>query len=367
VLATWSDAGRARLKESLYAEASLGNPVDVVATAGPDHYFAAVDTLLKEDGVDMVMVNLITAPFVDLDGIAVRIKEAASASSKPVVSVVMTIEKWAGLVRKLRESGIPVYDFPEDAARSLAHMARYDELRRRPVEGPPALDVDREAAAAIVRCHEGRDAFIPQADAFALLGAYRIGVARTVAIASRGDLGRADMAFPAVLKVDSAAVIHKSEQGGVILGIRDAAALAAAYDSLQGRFGGPGVRCVLQAQHPSGREVIIGQAVCPGLGALVMFGLGGLFVEVLRDVSFGVAPLSRREAGELMREIRGARILEGLRGEPAIDAEALEMMLCRVARLAADFPAIVEMDLNPVLAYPAGQAPVAVDARIRIR
>jgi acetyltransferase len=366
VLATWSDAGRARLKESLYAEASLGNPVDVVATAGPDHYFAAVDTLLKEDGVDMVMVSFITAPFVDLDGIATRIKEAASASSKPVVSVVMTIEKWAGLVRKLRESGIPVYDFPEDAVRSLAHMARYDELRRRPVEAPPTFDVDREAAAAIVGRHEGRDAFIPQADAFALLAAYGIGVASTVAIASRDDLDRAAVAFPAVLKVDSPTVVHKSEQGGVILGIRDAAALRDAYDSLQSRFGGPGVTCVLQEQRSAGHEVIIGQAACPGLGALVMFGLGGVFVEALRDVTFGVAPLTRRNAREMMREIRGARMLEGFRGEPAVDAEAIETMLCRVARLAADFPAIVEMDLNPVFAYPAGQAPVAVDARIRI-
>lgn len=370
VLATWSDAGRARLKESLYAEASLGNPVDVVATAGPDHYFAAVDTLLKEDGVDMVMVNFITAPFVDLDAIAARIKEAASGSSKPVVSVVMTIEKWAGLVRKIRESGIPVYDFPEDAARSLAHMARYDELRRRPAEQPPDLDVDRNTAAAIVGRHAGRDAFIPQADAIALLAAYGIGVARTVAVASRGDLDRADLAFPAVLKVDSAAVLHKSDQGGVILDIRDAGGLRAAYEQLQARFGGPdgaAVPCVVQEQHAAGREVIIGQTACPGLGALVMFGLGGVLVEVLRDVSFGVAPLSRREACELMREIRGARVLEGVRGAPAIDAEAMQTMICRVARLAADFPAIAEMDLNPVFAYPAGQAPVAVDARIRIR
>jgi acetyltransferase len=270
-------------------------------------------------------------------------------------------------VRKLRESGIPVYDFPEDAARSLAHMARYDELRRRPVEAPPALDVNREAAAATVRRHEGRDAFIPQADAFALLAAYGIGVARTVAIASRDDLDRADMAFPVVLKVDSAAVVHKSEQGGVFLDIRDAGALRAAYERLQSRFGGPDVACVLQEQRAAGREVIIGQAACPGLGALVMFGLGGVFVEVLRDVSFGVAPLTRQEAREMMREIRGARVLDGVRGEPAIDAEAIETMLCRVARLAADFPAIVEMDLNPILVYPAGQAPVAVDARIRIR
>jgi acyl-CoA synthetase (NDP forming) len=192
-------------------------------------------------------------------------------------------------------------------------------------------------------------------------------IAKRLPSSSRDDLDRRDITFPAVLKVDSAAVVHKSEQGGVILGIRDAAALRAAYNELQSRFGGPGVACIVQEQRAAGREVIIGQAVCPGLGALVMFGLGGVFVEVLRDVSFALAPLSRRDARELMREIRGARILDGARGEPAIDAEALETMLCRVARLAADFPAIVEMDLNPVFAYPAGQAPVAVDARIRVR
>ncbi len=130
-LARWSEAGRERLKQSLYAEASLGNPVDVVATAGADHYFAATDTLLKEEGVDCVLVFFVTAPFVDLDAIAARLKEATTGAQKPVVVVIETIDKWGGLIRKLRESGIPVYEFAEDGSRALAAMARYGAYRER--------------------------------------------------------------------------------------------------------------------------------------------------------------------------------------------------------------------------------------------
>jgi len=367
-LATWSEAGKKRLKESLYAEASLGNPVDVVATAGPDHYFAAVDTLLREDGVDMVMVNFITAPFVDLDGIARRIKEAAGASEKPVVCVVMTIEKWAGLIKTLRESGIPVYDFPEDAARTLAAMARYTELRERPSDKLPDLKVDRDCASAIIDRYAGKNAYLPQVDAFALLRSYGIPVARFARVDALDDLelGVERVKFPCVLKVDSPDVIHKADEGGVVLGIRDNDGLMEAFGKMQRHFAGRNVSYLLQEQRPAGREIIVGSAACPGLGPLVMFGLGGVFVEVMKDVSFSLAPLTRAEASAMMKEIKGYRILEGMRGEAGVDLVAVEDLLCRVSGLVADFPQIVEMDLNPIFAYPSGTAPVAVDVRVKV-
>ncbi len=374
-LATWSEAGRRRLKDSLYAEASLGNPVDVVATAGPDHYFAAVDTLLREDGVDMVMVNFITAPFVDLDGIARRIKEAAGASEKPIAAVVMTIEKWAGLIGALRESGIPVYDFPEDAARTLAAMARYTEARERmarasaPDAAPSmAPAVDRACADAIMSRHAGKNACLPQADAFALLRSYGIPVPRYARVDAVDDLEIAveRVGFPCVLKVDSPEVIHKADEGGVALGLRDMGGLAAAFGAMQQRFGGRTASYLLQEQKPPGREIIVGEAACPGLGPLVMFGLGGIFVEVMKDVTFSLAPLTRPEARAMIEETRACSILEGVRGEPGVDLAAVEDLLCRVSRLVADFPAIVELDLNPVLTYPSGTPPVAVDVRVKV-
>jgi acetate---CoA ligase (ADP-forming) len=366
-LARWSEAGRQRLKESLYAEASLGNPVDVVATAGPDHYFAAADTLLKEEGVDLVLVFFVTAPFVDIDGIAVRLKEAMTGATKPIVVVVETIDKWGGLIQRLRASGIPVYEFAEDGSRALAAMARYGELKARQEEAPPELSYDQQTARTIVERYRGKNAYLPQIDAFTLLAAYGIPIPRVARIA--GDdwsAAAARVGYPCVLKVDGPAVVHKSDEGGVRLGLADAGSLKAAFEEMRARFAGREVSYLLQEQRPAGRELIIGAKAAPGLGSLVLFGLGGIFVEVMKDVTISLAPLSRSEARRALREIRGYPVLEGLRGQKGVDLAAVEDLLLRASRLAADFPEIVEMDLNPIFAYPAGTPPSAVDVRMKI-
>ena len=367
-LASWSDAGKQRLKESLMAEASLGNPVDVVATGNADHFYAAIDTLLNEPGVDMVEIFMVTAPFVDLDAVARRIKEATSKATKPVVMIVETSDKWYGLIRSLREGGVPVYEFAEDGVRALAAGARYHELRSRPREQPPQLDVKRDAAAAIVKRHQGKNDYLPQAEAFELLAAYGILVPKLAAVTSKDDLAGASgkVGFPCVLKVDSTTVVHKSDAGGVVLGITDLKALQAAFDQMHDRFSGKSASYLVMEQKPAGREVIVGAKAAPGLGSLVMFGLGGIFVEVMKDVMVGVAPLSRPEAAELLRGIKGFALLEGMRGQAGVDLDALAELLLRAARLSADFPAIAEMDLNPIFTYPRGTPPVAVDVRIKI-
>ncbi len=365
-LAKWSEPAYKRLEESLYAEASLGNPVDVVATGGPDHYFAATDTLLSEEETDMVLIYFVSAPFVDLDGIAARIKEANDKSQKPVTAVVCTIPKWQRLIDKLRASGIPVYEYAEDAARSLANMARYSELRDRPREELPVFDnINKGAAEAIVSKYDGAGVYLPQTEAFALLDAYGIGAPRVAGVDAPEALAAAAdrVGFPCVLKVDSEDVVHKSDAGGVVLNIADMAQLQGAYDKMLGIFD-EGAAYILMEQKPAGTELIIGVTESPGLGSLVMFGLGGIFVEVMKDVAFGLAPLSRPEAREQMKLIKGYPVLEGARGAAA-DIPALEEMLCRVSRLAADFPQIVEMDLNPVFAYADGAA--AVDVRIKVK
>jgi acetyltransferase len=168
-----------------------------------------------------------------------------------------------------------------------------------------------------------------------------------------------------VLKIDTDDVVHKSDEGGVVLGIENPDDLKAAFETMAGRFSGGDASFILQQQMPSGREIIVGATEAPGLGHLVMFGLGGIFVEVMEDVAFAVAPLSRPEARAVMREIKGFPILEGVRGGPAADLDGVEDLLLRVSRLVADFPAIVEMDLNPVFADADGVS--AVDARIRVR
>jgi acetyltransferase len=169
-----------------------------------------------------------------------------------------------------------------------------------------------------------------------------------------------------VLKADGPSLVHKSEQGGVILGIQDPKELAEAFARMSSRLHGDDVSFVVMEHKPPGREVILGAKASPGLGSLVMFGLGGVFVEVMRDVAVSVAPLTVFESQEMMKELKGYSVLQGVRGEAGVDLESLGEMLIRVSQLAADFPSILEMDLNPVLAYPAGTAPACVDVRIRI-
>jgi len=365
-LAVWSEGGRAKLEESLYPEASLGNPVDVVATANADHYHAAVGTLLAEEDTDMVLVFFVTAPFTDTEAIARRIKEATDASDKPVVVVVETFSEFYGLIDKLRQSDLPVYEFAEDGARALAAMTRYAELRDREVVLPPELAVDRAAAKEILRGHEGRNAYLPQEDAFAILTAYGIPTPKIRVVSGTNDLEAAakDVGFPCVLKIDSADVIHKSDEGGVVLDLKNGKALAEAFAMLKDRFSGAEAAFLVQEQKPAGREVIIGATESSGLGHLVMFGLGGVFVEVMRDVAFALAPLSRPETRTLMREIKGFPILEGVRGEKGADLEAIEDLLLRVSRMVTDNPSITELDLNPVLVAPDGAC--AVDVRLKV-
>jgi acyl-CoA synthetase (NDP forming) len=369
-LATWSPEGKKRLEETQYAEASLGNPVDVVATGGPDHYHAAIETLLKEKETDMVLVFFVTAPFVDLDAISKRIKEATGKSDKPVVMVVETIDKWKRLIDSLREVGLPVYEFAEDGARALASMARYADLKGRKTARLPEIKEDHEAAAAIVSKFEGKDAYLPQVEAFQLLATYGIKVPKVALVGSADDLPAAvkEVGFPCVLKVDATEVVHKSDAGGVALNLGDQGALDQAFSAMKDRFKGQAdVAYILMEQKPAGREVIIGSSEAPGLGSLVMFGLGGIFVEVMKDVVFGVAPVSGPEAREMMGAIKGQAMLDGTRGDGPVDRAGLEDLLVRASRLAADFGSIVEMDLNPIFAYPEGRAPATVDVRIKVR
>jgi acetyltransferase len=363
-IAVWSPEGKKRLEETQYPEASTGNPVDVVATGGPDQYFHAVDTLLKEKDTDMVLVFFVTAPFVDLDAIAARLKEATSTSTKPVVMVVETYSKWYGLIDKLRENGLPVYEFAEDGARALGALTKYAQLRDRKKEDPPSLKVDQGAVETILSGY--KDAYLPQAAAFDVLAAYGIPVPKVAVVTSKDDVAAAGkkVGFPCVLKVDSTDVVHKSDEGGVELSLADEAALTAAFEEMSAKF--KGASYVVMEQKEPGREVILGATASPGLGSLVMFGLGGIFVEVMKDVMVAVAPLSRPEAREMIEGIKGYKVLAGMRGEESVDMAAVEDLILRVSRLAADFPAIAEMDLNPIFAYPEGTPPSAVDVRIKV-
>ncbi len=358
-LAKFTEETKTKLRAGLIPESYVENPVDVAATANADHFGLAISCLNDDPGVDAILIPMVTPFFVDCEAIARRIAETAKSVTKPIIAVVMTNENWASTVETIKGAGIPVFDFPETGARVLAAMARYSEIRKR-LKEMPAVASGNKAKAHEILAGLG-EGFISQEAAFKVLEAYGIPAARTVEIAAAA-LPR-KMKYPVALKVDSTDIVHKSDAGGVVLNIARKAALQKALDEMSIRF--PGAKFVVQEQCAPGTEVIVGFKREKGAGPVVMFGMGGVQVEALKDVSFRMAPLSEAGAARMVREIRSFPLLAGSRNIPAADLAAIEKLLIAVSQLAIDLPEITEMDLNPAIVYSQGQGIKVVDVRIK--
>jgi acetyl coenzyme A synthetase (ADP forming)-like protein len=365
-----SAATQAVLRSFLPAEASTQNPVDMIASASSPSYVRTLDAVLQDPSIDAVIVTSVPPVLFDPTDLMVRITEVTRGSQKTVLSVFMAPEDFYETVHRI-EGHPPVYRFPESAVRALASMCRYSDWKRRPVETVEALaDVDD---ARVARTLASSDGWVQPDDVREILEAYRLPVAPQRMASSDAEAAAAARAlgFPCVLKAAGRRIVHKSDIGGVVLGLRDEAAVRTAARDIRARIEAAGRGAdlegfVVQRELPPGREVIIGSFRDPRVGPIIGFGLGGRFVEVLRDVAFRLLPLSRGEARELVGAIRGAKILDGLRGEPPVDRAALEDVLLRVGQLVIRHPFIAELDLNPVIAQPSGTPTAIADARIRV-
>jgi acyl-CoA synthetase (NDP forming) len=281
---------------------------------------------------------------------------------------VITIEKWAEVIRLIREGNIPVYDFAETAARALSAMTKYGKFIQRKEPVFKKYTVEKRKAAEILGTQKVKDKFLPQDVVFELLRFYGIPTVPTVKVEKEEQLEKAagNIGYPLVLKVDSEKIVHKTEAGGVALGLNDKNELLAAFKKMAHKFAKYRPGYILQKHMAEGKEVIMGAKANPGLQPTIMFGLGGVFVEVLKDVQFSLAPLSQEDALEMVQSIKGYPMLKGARGEKAVDIDKLVEILRRLSQLASDFPEISEMDLNPVFALEEGKGAVVADARLRI-
>ncbi|MCX7174677.1 MAG: acetate--CoA ligase family protein [Proteobacteria bacterium] len=361
-----------KLRASLLPQAAVENPIDVVATAGPAHFRAALDILNEDDGIDSIFMNFVTPSFSDTQAIAREIVEVSQSGKKPIVCNFMTDivqERFQTTQRILLDGGVPCYAYPSDAARALAALARYGRIQQRPGDAATIFaDVDAAKAKAIIAAAQQAGRSILSArEVYGVFAAYGIAVAPwqvaddiNQAVAAAEQLG-----YPLVVKVDSEAIDHKSDRGGVAVNLKDAASVRSMVADMQARLGHYGkLRFVLQKYLPGGQELIIGASVSPDLGHLMMFGLGGIYVEVLKDVTFKLAPVTHSEAEAMLASIKSAAILDGLRGKPAVDKQALINTIQRLSMLLGDLPMIQELDLNPIMAF--DQGAVVVDGRIRI-
>jgi len=367
-MAELSESTRAALAAALPFAAAIANPVDMIASATPVHYGTTLAAVLADPGVDAALVINVKPLLSNPRDVLEEVARVAAGSAKPVLAVMMAEE---GFYEGLKGAGHlpPVYRFPEPAARALAQLVRYAAWRRRPEEPAPRFALDEERIRAALGRADA-DGYLAPGDAFAVLEAcglpvarYRVAADRAGALAAARELG-----FPVVAKAIAPGLVHKTEAKAVLLDLRDEAALGAALDDLVARFaalGAPLAGFLVQEMARGGHETILGLSTDPRYGPVLMFGLGGKYVEVFRDVRFAVPPLAPGEALDVVRGIRGVKLLEGVRGEAGADQELLAEMLLRLAQLAERFPEIVELDVNPFLAADRGGSR-AVDARVRV-
>jgi acetyl coenzyme A synthetase (ADP forming)-like protein len=374
----------------------VSNPIDLGAEANAPMYEQVLGLLLSCGEVDGVVVNF-TPPLVTrrtdevaaaivaaVDSAAERAEATASdeepAVARPVVASLLGADESGQDILRSARYPVPSYVYPESAVRALAHALRYADWRSRPAGTVPALEgVDvNEARRRLPR--EGGGAagtgdaagvvepiasgWLTGAAAMGILAAFGVPVVRTVEVYSAEEAGKlaAEIGAPVALKV--LGPVHKSEGGGVQLGLEGSEAVTEAYESMRQVYGDDMTGALLQPMASSGVETIVGALQDPVFGPLVVFGLGGIAVEVLGDHVTRLAPLTDLEAGEMVTGLKGSRLLTGYRGKPAVDVGGLVDVLHRVSRLAEDMPEVVELDCNPVIATPDGV--LVVDARLRI-
>jgi len=365
-----SEKTRAFLKEKLYPEASIGNPVDVLATGTAQHYRACMDAMMEDDGFDCVFVNFVTPFFVDNESIAREIVAVSQQRRKPVVCNLMTDkQQWSEVVTILREGGVPCFPLPGEAARAMAALVHYQAIRSRESAVVQSFsDVKPEKARKLIAgARSAGRTHLAAAEVYGILDAYKIPVAKWRIVASPAEAAHAaaKMGFPVVLKADAESVVHKSDTGGVALNLASASAVKNAAAQMKKAITAPDLRFFVQKYLPGGLELIMGAKAEEGLGHAVVFGLGGIYVEVMKDVVFNLTPVSAAEARGMLSEIQAAPLLQGVRGQKGVNRDRLVEILQRLSQLLTDLPGIQEMDLNPVMAFT--DKVFVVDARISLK
>jgi acetyl coenzyme A synthetase (ADP forming)-like protein len=371
-LASLSDVTVRRMRAVLPDAASVHNPVDMLASAGPREYSACLAALLDDESVGGVMVIMPPPPTHSAEAVCEAMVPIIHATSKPVVVALMG----ENLIRRasavLRAERVPDYRFPERAASALATLVRRAAYLAAPVPEPVRFD---DVRPAVVRAalDVAADGFLPQDAVARVLGAYGIDLPR-IALAPTPDDAVAvatQLGFPVALKVASPDIPHKSDVGGVLLGLGDAAAVRDGFATVQAnaRRAHPDARLDgvhVQRMLPEGQEVIVGAVQDPQFGALVMFGAGGTEVEGVKDVAFALAPLPRAEADTMVDGTWAGRKLRGYRNVPPADRAAAMDALLRLGQLVADHREIAEVEINPLRVRPDGMGVVAVDVRLRV-
>jgi acetyl coenzyme A synthetase (ADP forming)-like protein len=373
-LATLSPETVSHLQEVLPPAANHYNPIDVLGDARADRYAAALQAALKDPGVDAIIVLLTPQAMTEIERTAEEVVAASDSSEKPVLACFMGAKHVAAGNKILGAGRIPFYGFPEEAADALRVMVQQKEWIDTEYEAPVRITADRERAAmTLLAAQKAGRLKLNEMEARQIVAAYGLALPQSFLAFSADQAAEyaAEIGYPVVMKVISPDILHKSDMGGVVVGIEDEKAVRHTYQDIliRARRYMPDADIwgvAVQEMVEMGKEIILGVTKDPTFGHMIMFGLGGIYVEVLKDVQFGIAPLGRDQAKQMITSLRSYPLLAGVRGEQPSDIDALVDCLLRVSQMVADLPQIVELDINPLFAYAAGKGVMAVDARIVI-
>ncbi len=367
-----------RLQEFLPPEASFRNPVDMIASATPENYRKATRILLADPNVDALIVLFVPPIITEPKAVGQAIVSGSEGTEKPVLTCFLGRHGVPEGLQSLKRGNIPSYAFPESAVRVLDRAVRYGEWLRRPRGVERRFEDLRrpEAGAAVAAARRRAGAaggWLSPGEIEHLLEAYGIHFpeARLVHDGAQAVAAAEALGYPVVVKMASDTVAHKSDVGGVRLDLRTAEEVERAVRDIGERLESQGLAdrvtgYTVQPLIKQGVEVIVGVTQDAKFGPLIAFGLGGVHVELMKDVAFRLHPLTDCDAEEMVRAVKGYPLLTGYRGAPPADVAALEEVLLRVSALIGDFPEIAEMDLNPVKVLPEGKGCLAVDARVRL-
>ena len=374
-LVKFDEETTARLKECVTEEGSAKNPIDVLGDAPVSRYKESLEIVLSQDEVDSLIIMVCPTASADPDGIANAILEERKEFDKPIIVVNMGGPSFEAANEALRDNGVPAYVFPETAVTALEAMTRYARLEDRVYDDvvEKVDDVDKDAVAAIfdkVKA-DGRDTLLGS-EAYAVAEAYGISAAPIKLSTSADEAAKLaeEMEFPVVLKIASDKILHKSDIGGVKVGISSAEEAKATYEEIiaNAKAAHPDIvpdGVEVQKMMDSGEEVIVGMIRDKQFGPMIAFGMGGIYVNLIEDVEFNLAKgMTSQEIDEQIDKTKVSKLLAGYRGEAPCDVEEVKEAIKRVARLTLDFPEISELDINPIFVYEEGSS--ALDIKIKL-
>ena len=361
------------LASHLPMTANLYNPVDVIGDASQDRYENALAAVIKDEGVDGALVILTPQSMTNALGTAESIVKIARRTHKPILCCFMGIIDASSGVKYLQEQGVPVFRFPENVAKAFGALYRYSKWLNRQHLATFTFDHDKESADKIIKKHlSAGKTYLGELEGIELLKCYGFNVLPTYL--AKTDDEAVDIAekisFPVAMKIVSEQILHKSDAGGVVLGLENRDEVKKAFNEIVEKAAKYNPKAVvdgvlLQKMAPAGEEVILGMNRYPVFGPLLMFGIGGVFVEVFQDVVFRLAPIGRNEARRMIRGIKGYKLLKGFRGRPEADINILEKLVVSLSDMAINHKEIMEMDINPLLVH--GEGATVADCRIILK